>query len=150
MNIVYITPTFFNLKGTKGGKPNKKKKSKVEKFVKETINPNSRENLAPKKRKKSHLLKNPLMQNHIQDNDQAKPSENSTLLNLLTKTNGSTSQVVTPNINSTNGVSTIVDDSSGRFPKCNKDSTFVEPTTKEKLRYLRYFRLVTHRKRNGA
>ena len=24
-----------------------------------------------------------------------------------------------------------------------------EPVTKEKLRYLRYFRLVTHRKRNG-
>ena len=150
MNIVYITPTFFNLKGTKGGKPNKKKKLKVEKFAKETSNPNSRENVAPKKRKKSHLLKNPLMQNHIQDVDQAKPSENCTLLNLLTKTNGSTSHVVTPNINSTNGVSTIVDDSSGRFPKCNKDSTFVEPTTKEKLRYLRYFRLVTHRKRNGA
>ena len=138
------------MKGTKGGKPNKKKKLKVEKFAKETSNPNSRENVAPKKRKKSHLLKNPLMQNHIQDNDQAKPSENSTLLNLLTKTNGSTSHVVTPNINSTNGVSTIVDYSSDRFPKCNKDSTFVEPTTKEKLRYLRYFRLVTHRKRNGA
>jgi hypothetical protein len=31
----------------------------------------------------------------------------------------------------------------------NNISTFVEPTTKEKLRYLRYFRLVTHRKRNG-
>ena len=150
MNIVYITPTFFNLKGTKGGKPNKKKKLKIEKFAKETSNPNSRENVAPKKRKKSHLLKNPLMQNHIQDNHQAKPSENSTLLNLLTKTNGSTSHVVTPNINSTNGVSTIVDYSSDRFPKCNKDSTFVEPTTKEKLRYLRYFRLVTHRMRNGA
>ena len=30
------------------------------------------------------------------------------------------------------------------------DSTFVEPTTKEKLQYLRYFRLVTHRKRNGT
>ena len=28
-------------------------------------------------------------------------------------------------------------------------SNFVEPNTKEKLRYLRYFRLVTHRKRNG-
>ena len=138
------------MKGTKGGKPNKKKKSKVEKLSKETINPNSRETLAPKKRKKSHLLKNPLMQNHIQGNDQVKPSENSTLLNLLTKPNGSTSHVVTPNINSTNGVSTIVDYSSDRFPKCNKDSTFVEPTTKEKLRYLRYFRLVTHRKRNGA
>ena len=150
MNIVYITPSFLNLKGTKGGKPNKKKKSKVEKFVKETINPNSRENLAPKKRKKSHPLKNPLMRNHIQDIDQAKPSQNRTLLNLLTKPNGSTSHVVTTNINSTNGVSTIVDDSSDRFPKCNKDSTFVEPTTKEKLRYLRYFRLVTHRKRNGA
>ena len=68
MNIVYITPTVFNLKGTKGGKPNKKKKLKVEKFAKETSNPNSRENVAPKKRKKSHLLKNPLMQNHIQDN----------------------------------------------------------------------------------
>ena len=26
---------------------------------------------------------------------------------------------------------------------------FVEPNTKEKLRYLRYFRLITHRKRNG-
>ena len=73
------------------------------------------------------------MQNHIQDIDQAKPSENCTLLNLLTKTNGSTSHVVTPNINSTKGVSTIFDDSSGRFPKCNKDSTFVEPTTTEKL-----------------
>ena len=33
--------------------------------------------------------------------------------------------------------------------KDNAASTFVEPTTKEKLRYLRYFRLVTHRKRNG-
>ena len=150
MNIFYITPLFLNLKGTKGGKPNRKKKSKVEKFAKETINPNSRETLAPKKRKKSHFLKDSLMQNHIQDIDQAKPSENRTLLNLLTKTNGSTSYVATPNINSTNGISTIVDDSSGRFPKCNKDSTFVEPTTKEKLRYLRYFRLVTHRKRNGA
>ena len=138
------------MKGTKDGKPNKKKKSKADKFVKETINPNSRENLAPKKRKKSHSLKNPLMWNHIQDIDQAKPSENRTLLNLLTKTNGSLSPVVDPNINSTNGVSTMVDDSSDRFSKCNKDSTFVEPTTKEKLRYLRYFRLVTHRKRNGA
>ena len=133
MNIVYITPTVFNLKGTKGGKPNKKKKLKVEKFAKETSNPNSRENVAPKKRKKSHLLKNPLMQNHIQDNDQAKPSENSTLLNLLTKTNGSTSHVDTRNIKSTNGVSTIVDDSSDRFPKCNKNSTFVEPTTKNEI-----------------
>ena len=28
-------------------------------------------------------------------------------------------------------------------------TNFVEPNTKEKLRYLRYFRLVTHRKRNG-
>ena len=29
------------------------------------------------------------------------------------------------------------------------NDSFVEPVTKEKLRYLRYFRLITHRKRNG-
>ena len=40
-------------------------------------------------------------------------------------------------------------DSNNCAPKENVISTFVEPTTKEKLRYLRYFRLVTHRKRNG-
>ena len=40
-------------------------------------------------------------------------------------------------------------DSNNRIPGDNVISTFVEPTTKEKLRYLRYFRLVTHRKRNG-
>ena len=40
-------------------------------------------------------------------------------------------------------------DSNNYVLKENVISTFVEPTTKEKLRYLRYFRLVTHRKRNG-
>lgn len=43
--------------------------------------------------------------------------------------------------NNDNANSLLTEDDNG--------SNFVEPNTKEKLRYLRYFRLVTHRKRNG-
>ena len=45
----------------------------------------------------------------------------------------------------------VVADSSGPTTKsCSgANHVFKEPVMKEKLKYLRYFRLVTHRKKNG-
>ena len=48
----------------------------------------------------------------------------------------------------------VVADSSGPTTKSSKSCSganhvFKEPVMKEKLKYLRYFRLVTHRKKNG-
>ena len=41
------------------------------------------------------------------------------------------------------------DDGSGPAKSSCDNHVFKEPVMKEKLKYLRYFRLVTHRKKNG-
>ena len=127
-------------------KPSHKGKHKSDTDVKKLFgkdeNPkkSSKKRSADKKKKyysKSSRLENEILTENLKNNS---PSNRETSI-------GENSNI---HFQPKNGNVDLVPDSADVLFKDKEDSTFVEPTTKEKLRYLRYFRLVTHRKRNGV
>ena len=132
---------------SKTSKPKKSKKRKCDNDAKESVPKESKSKKPSKKRlldKQSSKLsldskgKKEKSRENVESKsvDELKPSEDSS-----ENSKQSFEHTTDYHENVSNSLNSLAQD-------VNRPN-FVEPNTKEKLRYLRYFRLITHRKRNG-